>query len=259
MPFKEDIVAVLEKVEDVLLRETLLNELELAHAADTAGLVENRDTLKNEKTAMKAKLDEVNAKLETSGGDKTTFMELQEKIKNLTANPGDQEKFKEIEKRQALELKQLKEESENFLKKREADLLDEQTKNFKLNEEINAGLCKQALSRELDKANVLPAFKEILMKGLATDVYITEVEGERKVKFKYAGINYDIDAGMTSWAKDASNKQFISAKSNMGAGAQGSKGTDTYANRTYASLTLEEKTHLFKTDKPKYDAMKARG
>lgn len=259
MPFNEDLIKALSKIENEELRATVLNEVEQAHALDVGGLKDNKDAIKKEKEQLKARLDEVTNTLEGLGGKTIEdFNKLEANIAELTANPGDEEKLRQIEEKYKLQLKQEKEAGQSNLMRKEAEVVEAKNKLELLNKEINKGLSQQELTNSLERVNVKPELKPMLTQALQNDVYVDiDTDGKRRVKFRHKGINFDIMDGIDTWAGAPENKIYIGAVQNRGAGANGSSGRGSGLDKPFSEMTYEERVNFHKRDPEGYKQAKA--
>jgi len=260
MAYTEDVAKALEVIEDATVRETLRIELDKAHATDIAGLKDNSDKLLNEKQAIKGKLDDATKTLEDLDGitvDK--YKELEKNIAELTANPGDPEKLRQIEAVAETKLRQTKEEHESMVKLKDMEIVELTTQTTSLNREIDSALCSGELSKALDSVNVDPKFKSTLVSALGKEVFVDKVGEERKVKFRFNNAPFDIVQGIETWAKEKENQIWISAVNNRGAGAGGSGNVAGYRDILFKDMTLEQRNDLFRKDPAKFREKKANG
>lgn len=263
MPFTDDLKKSLEKIEDETLRASLINEVEQAHNLDVQGLKNTRDDLKNEKQTIKTQLETLESSLGGLDGDaikglKDKVSEQEKKIKELTDNPEDATKFKELETQYRLQLESAKAETQTMQQKMAESLSEKDSVITQLNNEIDTELAQRELSAQLDAVGVKSTFKPVLLDALANKVHVEQVEGQRKVKIKHEGTSWDLSAGIEQWSKNDINKNFLGAIANAGGGAQGSGGGGKYLNKDFNDLTAAERNDLYKRDPNAFNEMKAR-
>jgi hypothetical protein len=260
MGFKEDLEKAVEKIEDEAVRAGIINEVEQAHTTDVAGLKENRDQLINEKKEVVSKFETLETTLASLEGDSKVELERLEKINaELLANPGDEEKIKQLEVRSAEKLRINDLEHKGAIDLIQKDLLEREGRINSLDQEIVNGLRQAGLSASLDKANVKVEDKPLLMRALLNDVYVETIGVERKVKFKHGALNtpYPIEDGIKTWAGDPLNKRYIAAINNRGAGAGGSQGNSSIVSKPYKEMSYEEKVALKQADPELFAQVKA--
>lgn len=262
MAFKEEVEQAIVSIEDEAVRAEVINKIEQAHATDVAGLKENNDKLINEKRTVKARLEEVEKSIEGLGEQSVDTVlgritELERINKELTANPGDETVIKELERKHKLELKSIQADYEASLLKKNDEIVERETRIGSLNSEIERGLAQRELSKALDSVGVQSDFKSVLMDALTTKVYVESVGEERKVKFKHDGLPFGITDGLEQWARDNTNKKFLGASKNRGAGSQGSNASGGLASKPFGEMTIAEKNKLFTQDPDLYRQMKA--
>lgn len=256
MDFKELLAKALEAVTDEKSRAELQNAIELLHTKDVAGIKQNRDELINEKKNIKIKLDEATESLKTLDGKTLAdFQQLENDIAELRANPGDKEKFKQLEEGFNLKFKLQEETNIANLKRENEKLAEANGLITKLNRKMNDTTAHSALSSALDAIGVKKEFKATLVKALASDVYVEEVGEERIVKFKHDGIPFEINDGLETWGREKGNKVYLSALNNRGAGAPGSRGAGGVI-KPFAEMTISERNDLFRKDPELYKQMK---
>lgn len=258
MDFIEQLKKALEAITDETQRAQLIETINTLHVTDVAGLKENADKLKTEKLSTKAKLEEAMKTVDGLGGRTIAdFERLEKNIADLTANPGDVEKVKQIENSFKLQIDGIKAEHTALLKSKEVTVDELTQKNQELESQINKSLCDAELSAALDEINVSPKMKVVVQGFLEKDLYIDEVDGVRKVKIKVQDTPFEVATGIGVWAKTDLAKQFISAPSNQGGGAGGSGNGNPLAGMKYNDMTLAQKNQLYKEDKPTWERLKA--
>lgn len=259
MPFNEDVVKVLEKVEDAELRASILNGVEQAHALDVGALKENKETILKEKKELKDKYDDLTKTVEGFGGrTPEQIAKLEKDIEDLRANPGDETKLTQIKGEYEIKLNQSKAEKEALVAAKEEELLAANKRIMDLDGEINQGLSQQALVENLERIGVKAELKPILKDALANSVSVElNAEGVREVKFKHAGINFGIKDGLEAWAGATENKPYIGAIQNRGAGANGSGGQGSGMDKPFKDMSYAEKMAFYKRDPSAYKQAEA--
>ena len=114
---------------------------------------------------------------------------------------------------------------------------------------------KSELNTAFDKHNVSQAAKPILL-----DAFISKAEGvldgdNTKVVMRDGESQLSVNDFIESWSKTDNAKAFISANLNSGGNSNGSSnGNGT--TKTFSDMSLDERTVLYKTNKPLYNQLK---
>ena len=237
--------------------EDALSKVDALHSTDVATLKENKETILNEKRALKTELDTL--KTATAGLEGKTaedFKKLEENIKKLTANPGDEEKLKQIEEANRIRLESLENDYKLKIQFKDNELQEKEKTISALEQAQNREMTLRELRDSLDKVGVKDVFKTTALQALQNFCYVKEVDGKKVVKYKNNGSpEFDILEGITYWSKSEEGKPFIGAPINFGAGSGGSQSgaLSELMKKDFKSMTAEEKTKLYTENKEAYN------
>lgn len=237
--------------------ETALTKVDALHATDVATLKENKETILNEKRALKTDLETLKAA--TAGLEGKTiedFKKLEENIKKLTANPGDEEKLKQIEEANRIRLESLENDYKLKIQFKENELQEKEKTISALEQAQNREMTLRELRDSLDKVGVKDVFKTTALQALQNFCYVKDVDGKKVVKYKNNGSpEFDILEGITYWAKSEEGKPFIGAPINMGAGSGGSSSgaLSDLMKKSWNELSPAERTKLYTENKDAYN------
>ena len=237
--------------------EDALSKVDALHATDVATLKENKETILNEKRTLKTELDTLKAT--TAGLEGKTvedFNKLEENIKKLTANPGDEEKLKQIEEANRIRLESLENDYKLKIQFKETELQEKEKTISALEQAQNKEMTLRELRDSLDKIGVKDVFKTTALQALQNFCYVKDVEGKKVVKYKSNGSpEFDILEGITYWAKSDEGKPFIGAPVNFGAGSGGSQSgaLSELLKKRFDQMTPAEKTKLYSENAEAYN------
>ncbi len=258
--FDKELDALLEsKVTDATLKAELKTQFDKLHATDIAKVKENKETILNEKREIKAKYDSLVTS--TAGLDGKTaedFKKLEDDIAKLRANPGDEEKVKQLEDTYKIRLTQ----AENDAKAREEiknqELAEANETISGLNKAIDKDLCLRELNATLVYLGVMSKHLPLVKGFLSNYVYVKEVDGNKVVKYKgTTGPEFDLKEGLALWAKNE-GKDYIGAPISHGAGGSGSgSAVSELVKLSYAEMSPEQRQTLYRDNKDSYEKKKA--
>lgn len=104
-------------------------------------------------------------------------------------------------------------------------------------------IADNGLIKELTENKIKPELMDGVLALLSKDVAI-RVNGEERAAFVGDKPLKDF---VSEWAKSDKGKHYVAAPANQGGGAQGS-GTKIQNAKSWAEMTLDEKTNLYKTN-----------
>ena len=258
MDFYEQLQAVLgSKVTDADLKGDLATEIDRVYSEAVAKLKANKEDIVNEKRTLKAEFDAYKA--QTAGLEGKTaedFKRLEEDIAKLRANPGDEEKLKQLEAEYKVRLEQAERDKLTLAQEKERELAEARTKIKALEQAQDKALCSGELKKALQNIGVKDVHMAMLTRSLLLDTFIKEVDGKKVVKFNggTGNVTFDIMEGITMWGKEPNNAIYLGAPKNTGAGAGGSGNTVTnLLKRPFNQLTASEQSELYKADPALYE------
>jgi len=114
---------------------------------------------------------------------------------------------------------------------------------------------QSALSKEFSGLGVSDEYKSVLVKANALNADVTTDEsGNPIVYMNTQSGKLPVTEWAKSWGESQEAKAFIKAQVSSGGGAQGAGGK--YAGKSFADMTLSERTELAKSDPGLYKEMK---
>lgn len=257
MDFFAELKKVLgEVITDPTALELAISKVDSLHSTDMATLKENKETILNEKRAIKTELDTL--KQSTAGlGGKTLedFKKLEDNIKKLTDNPGDEEKLKQLQDTYKIRIDTVENDWKAKITFKEQELQEKDKRIEALESQQNREQTLRELRDSLDKVGVKSEFYSVVVQALSTYCYVKDVDGKKVVKYKNNGPEFDILEGITYWAKSPDGKPYIGAPVNTGAGATGSTSgaLSELMKKPFSAMDSGEKSRLYDENPEAYN------